>query len=84
MINPAPAYHAWWAADGLVFTLAFLLGTYVWWRALGCLKWDRFTFDPLGQQIRLLRFLLATAGGFVTGVTASAYALAWQAVRTLL
>ncbi|MCL6517152.1 DUF1146 family protein [Alicyclobacillus sp.] len=72
------------AVDGLVFIIAFLFGTYVWWRALGVLRWDRFVFDPFGQQTRILRFLLALCGGFVLAVVAVVYVLAGQALRALL
>ncbi|MCL6599363.1 MAG: DUF1146 family protein [Alicyclobacillus macrosporangiidus] len=72
------------AVDGLVFIIAFLFGTYVWWRALAILKWEKFVFDPFGHQTRVLRFLLALCGGFVLAVVAVIYVLAGQALRILL
>jgi uncharacterized membrane protein YwzB len=71
------------AADGLVFMLAFLLGTWYAWRALGILKWDKFVHDPFGQQARMLRFLLAMVGGSMIGFVALVYVLAGQALRSV-
>ena len=71
------------AADGIIFMLAFLLGTYYAWKGLGALKWDKFMFDPTGENIRILRFLLALLGGFLVGAVAVGYLLAGQSLRTL-
>ncbi|MCL6632616.1 MAG: DUF1146 family protein [Alicyclobacillus herbarius] len=72
------------AADGLLFVLAFLFGTWATWWALGALKWDKFLFDPLGTQTRVLRFLLALLGGFLLALAAVAYIVAFQLLRVLL
>lgn len=53
--------------DGLVFIAAFLGGMYLTWRAIGILRWDKFTVDPLGPQARLLRVLISLVGGLVFG-----------------
>ncbi|GMA50948.1 hypothetical protein GCM10025857_23050 [Alicyclobacillus contaminans] len=71
------------AVAGAFFMLAFLIGTYVTWQALGVLKWDKFVFDPDGHPTRVLRFLLSLMGGFFVGATAAAYSLAWEALRQL-
>ena len=71
------------AADGFIFIIAFLVGTYYSWRALGILKWDKFVFDPMGVQARILRFLMSMAGGFMVGLIAIAYLVAGQALRVL-
>jgi uncharacterized membrane protein YwzB len=71
------------AADGLLFILAFFIGTYVTWWALGALKWDKFLFDPFGTQTRVLRFLLSLFGGFLMGLAAVAYIFAFQLLRLL-
>ncbi|WP_245629007.1 DUF1146 family protein [Alicyclobacillus shizuokensis] len=73
-----------WAADGVLFILAFLFGTWVTWWALGALKWDKFLFDPFGTQTRVLRFLLALLGGFLLALAAVAYILAFQLLRVLV
>lgn len=72
-----------WAIDGFIFVLMFLLGIYMTYRALGSLKWDRFMFDPLGKDIRLLRFLLSLFGGFLLGLTAAVYVFAVQLMRVM-
>jgi uncharacterized membrane protein YwzB len=72
------------AADGLVFMIAFLGGVYVTWQALGVLKWDKFVFDPIGHQTRMLRFILSLIGGFFIGSTAVLYMIAAQALRAML
>ena len=71
------------AADGLVFMMAFLGGTYVSWWAVGILKWDKFVYDPFGRQARMLRFLLALLGGFLIGLIALVYIIAVQSMRIL-
>ena len=76
-------YSVMIAADGFIFILAFLVGTYYAWRALGILKWDKFVFDPFGVQARILRFFMAMAGGFMIGLIAVAYLIAGQALRVL-
>jgi uncharacterized membrane protein YwzB len=72
------------AADGFIFILTFLVGTYFAWRALGILKWDQFIFDPIGQQARILRFFLAMFGGLIVGMVAVMYLIAGQAMSVLL
>lgn len=76
-------YSVMIAADGFIFIVAFLVGTYYAWRALGILKWDQFVFDPIGVQARILRFFMAMAGGFLVGLIAVAYLIAGQALRVL-
>lgn len=76
-------YSVMIAADGFIFIIAFLVGTYYAWRALGILKWDNFVFDPVGVQARILRFFMAMAGGFMVGLIAVAYLIAGQALRIL-
>ncbi|MCF8567174.1 DUF1146 domain-containing protein [Alicyclobacillus tolerans] len=76
----APLY----AADGLIFIIAFLGGVYITWWAVGILKWDKFTADPHGPQARMLRFLMALTGGLLTGLVAVAYLFAGQALRMIL
>lgn len=71
------------AADGFIFIIGFLVGTYYAWRALGILKWDKFVADPFGPQARLLRFFMAMFGGFMVGLIAVAYLIAGQALRVL-
>ncbi|MCL6454635.1 MAG: DUF1146 domain-containing protein [Alicyclobacillus sp.] len=77
------AHAAMIAADGFIFIVGFLVGTYYAWRALGILRWDKFVMDPFGPQARLLRFLVAMVGGFIVGLIAVAYLLAGQALRML-
>jgi uncharacterized membrane protein YwzB len=72
------------AADGLVFMIAFLGGIYLTWQALGVLKWDKFVFDPIGHQTRMLRFILSIIGGFFIASTAVVYMIAAQALRAIL
>jgi uncharacterized membrane protein YwzB len=72
------------AAAGVIFIIVFLGGTYITWQALGVLKWDKFVFDPIGHQTRMLRFILAMIGGFFIGCTAAAYLLAGEAIRSIL
>ncbi|QQE78763.1 DUF1146 family protein [Alicyclobacillus sp. SO9] len=71
------------AIDGMIFIITFLIGIYITYRALGSLKWDRFMFDPIGSNIRLLRFLFALLGGFVLGLAAAAYVFAVQLVQIM-
>lgn len=71
------------AMDAMIFFLAFLGGTYLTWWAVGILKWDKFVNDPYGPQARMLRFMLAMLGGFITGLIAVVYLLAGQALRLL-
>lgn len=72
------------AADAIIFLVVFLGGTYITWWAIGILKWDKFVNDPYGPQARMLRFLLAMLGGFLTGLIALLYLLAGQALRLML
>jgi uncharacterized integral membrane protein (TIGR02327 family) len=72
------------AADGLIFMIAFLGGTYVAWWALGVLRWEKFVLDPGTPQARMLRFLMAILGGFVISVIAVCYVIAGQALRLLM
>lgn len=71
------------AADAVIFLIAFLGGTYITWWAIGILQWDKFVQDPYGPQARMLRFLLALLGGFLTGLIALFYLLAGQALRLM-
>ncbi|GGJ11054.1 hypothetical protein GCM10010885_20400 [Alicyclobacillus cellulosilyticus] len=79
-----PLYSVAAAVDGAVFIAALLAGTYAAWWALGILRWDRILADPFGPQARLLRFLLALAGGLVCGLVAILYVAAAQAFRLAL
>jgi len=72
------------AADGLIFVLAFVFGTYFTWSALSVVKWDKFLFDPMGNHTRLLRILLGIIGGFFFGVAVVALNIALQAMRILI
>ncbi|RIV21011.1 DUF1146 domain-containing protein [Alicyclobacillaceae bacterium I2511] len=85
MIPPASTspFGSLIAADGIIFMLAFLIGTYYAWRGLGALKWDTFMYDPTGENIRILRFFLALLGGFLVGAVAVGYLLAGQSLRVL-
>lgn len=77
------AHAAMLAADGFIFIIAFLIGTYFAWRAIGILKWENFVHDPYGPQARMLRFFLSMAGGFMVGLIAVAYLFAGQEMRIL-
>jgi uncharacterized membrane protein YwzB len=79
--NLVTSNTAMFAADGLIFMIAFLLGTWYAWRALGILKWDKFVADPHGQQARMLRFLLAMFGGSMIAFVSLVYVIAGQALR---
>lgn len=69
--------------DGFVFILAFLAGMYLTWRAIGVLRWDKFTTDPFGPQARLLRVLLGMVGGLMFGWVVVLFILATQLFRIL-
>ena len=72
-----------YAADAVIFLIAFLGGTYITWWAIGIIKWEKFVHDAFGPQARMLRFLLALLGGYLTGLIALFYLLAGQALRML-
>ncbi|MDQ0189406.1 DUF1146 domain-containing protein [Alicyclobacillus cycloheptanicus] len=64
--------------DALMFIVAFLFGMYMTWRAIGILRWDKFTADPFGAQARLLRVLIGMVGGFLFGFVIAIFFLATQ------
>lgn len=67
--------------DGIVFIAAFLGGMYLTWRAIGILRWDKFTIDPFGPQARLLRVLVALVGGLIFGWVIVLFILATQLLK---
>ncbi|WDL95218.1 DUF1146 domain-containing protein [Alicyclobacillus sp. ALC3] len=67
--------------DGMVFIAAFLGGMYLTWRAIGILRWDKFTVDPFGPQARLLRVLIALVGGLIFGWVIVLFILATQLLK---
>jgi len=80
MTNPASVQYA---ADGLIFVLAFLVGTWASWWALSALKWDLFVHRPGSSRVSFLRLMLSMICGFFIALPFVAYAIAWQYISQL-